>query len=86
LPPVQQGCEFHSLDTASDSKTHKQPVEMSFYCSPCHLELGGDFGVVTTLQKQFNNLLLARTEPNALLLHLIPTLSDLFALADQVHT
>jgi hypothetical protein len=45
---------------------------MGFYGSHCHLELGGDFGVVTTLQKQFNNLLFARTEPNGLLLHLIP--------------
>ena len=72
LLPVQQGSEFHSLDTASDSKTQKQPVEMGFYSSPCHRELGGDFGVVTTLQKQFNNLLFARTEPNGLILHLIP--------------
>ena len=51
---------------------------MGFYGSHCHLELGGNFGVVTTLQKQFNNLLFARTEPfaftgpNGLLLHLIP--------------
>jgi hypothetical protein len=55
---------------------------MGFYGSHCHLELGGDFGVVTTLQKQFNNLLFARTEPNGLLLHLIPPLSVAFALAD----
>jgi hypothetical protein len=53
---------------------------MGFYGSHCHLELGGDFGVVTTLQKQFNNLLFARTEPNGLLLHLIPPLSVVFAL------
>jgi hypothetical protein len=86
LPPVQQSSEFHSLDTASDSKTHKQPVEMSFYGSPCDSELGGAFSVVTTLQKQFNNLVFARTEPNALLLHLTPALSVLFALADQVYT
>jgi hypothetical protein len=78
LPPVQQGSEFHSLDTASDSKTQNQPVEMGFYGSHCHPELGGDFGVVTTQQKQFNHLLFARTEPfaltgpNGLLLHLIP--------------
>ena len=46
---------------------------MGFYRSPCHLELGGDFSVVTTLQKQFNHLLFARTEaPNGLVLHLIP--------------
>jgi hypothetical protein len=50
---------------------------MGFYGSHCHLELGGDCGVVTTLQKQFNNLLFARTEPNGLLLHLVPPLSVL---------
>jgi hypothetical protein len=53
---------------------------MGFYGSPCHLEFGGDFGVVTTLQKQFNNLLLARTEPNGLFIHLIHLLSVLSAL------
>jgi hypothetical protein len=50
---------------------------MGFYGSPCHLEFGGDFGVATTLQKQFNNLLLTRTEPNGLLIHLIHPLSVL---------
>lgn len=44
---------------------------MGFYGSYCHLELSGDFGIVITLQKQFNNLLFARTEPDGLLLHLI---------------
>ena len=50
---------------------------MGFYSAQCHLELGGDFGVVTTQQQQFNHLLLARTksfartEPNGLVLHLI---------------
>jgi hypothetical protein len=70
LPPVQQGGEFYSLNTAGDSEPQKQPVEMSLYSSPRHLELACDLGVVTTLQKQFNNLLFARTEPNGLLLHL----------------
>jgi hypothetical protein len=89
LPPVQQGSEFHSLDTASDSKTQNQPVEMGFYSSQCHLELGGDFGVVTTLQKQFNHLLLARTkslartEPNGRVFHFI--LPIFVSLADQAH-
>jgi hypothetical protein len=72
LPPVQQGREFHSLDTASNSETQKQPVEMSLYRSPSHLELSGYLGVVTPLQKQFDNLLFARTEPNGLLLHSNP--------------
>jgi hypothetical protein len=69
LPPVQQGREFYSLDTAGDAKTKKKPVEMRFHGSPCHVELSGDFGVVAALQQQFDNLLFARTEPNSLLLH-----------------
>jgi hypothetical protein len=42
---------------------------MSFDSSPRHLKLVGDLGVVTTLQKQFDDLLFARTQPNSLLLH-----------------
>jgi hypothetical protein len=34
-----------------------------------HLQLLRDFGVVTALQEQFNNLLLARTQPNGLFPH-----------------
>ena len=44
---------------------------MSFHGSPCHIELGGNFGVVAALQKQVNDLLLAWTEPNGLLFHSI---------------
>jgi hypothetical protein len=51
----------------------------------CHFQLAGDFGVVTTLQKQFYNLLFTRTEPNGLLLHLNPLCENLFALADQAY-
>ena len=62
---------------------------MGFYSSQCHLELGGDFGVVTTQQKQFNHLLLAptksfaRTEPNGRVFHFI--LPIFVSLADQAH-
>ena len=45
---------------------------MGFYRSPRHVELGGNLGIVTTLQKQVNDLLFARTEPNSLFLHLVP--------------
>jgi hypothetical protein len=76
LPPVQQGCEFDSLDAAGNSETQEQPVEMSLDSTPCHFELASDLGVVTTLQKQFNNLLFARTEPNGLLLHPNPPLVE----------
>jgi len=42
---------------------------MSFHGSPRHVELARDFGVIASLQQQFDNLLFARTEPNSLLLH-----------------
>ncbi len=74
MPPVQQGREFYSLDTTINAKTKKQPVEMSLYCSPRHLELAGNLGVVTALQEQLYYLLLARTEPDGLLSHSIPPL------------
>jgi hypothetical protein len=51
LPPVQQGREFDSLDSTSDAETQKQSIEMRLDGSPRHLELTGDFSVVTTLQK-----------------------------------
>jgi hypothetical protein len=44
---------------------------MSFHSTPRHLQLGGYLGVVASLQKQLDDLLFARTEPNSLLLHLI---------------
>jgi len=69
LSPVQQGREFDSLDTAGDSKTQKQPVEMSLHGSSCHVELRGNLGVVAALQEQFNDLLFAWTEPNSRFLH-----------------
>jgi len=49
---------------------------MRFHSSPRHVELRGNFGVVTTLQKQLDNLLFAWTEPNSLILHQIPLLAS----------
>ena len=42
---------------------------MSFHSTPCHIELGGNFGVIASLQEQVYDLLFARTEPNSLLFH-----------------
>jgi hypothetical protein len=42
---------------------------MSFYSSPCHLELTGNLGIVATLQKQFDDLLFAWPQPNRLFHH-----------------
>jgi hypothetical protein len=72
LPPVQQGCEFNSLDSAGNSETKKQPVEMCFYRSARHVQLTRDFGVVAPLQKQLDDLLFARAEPNGLFPHQFP--------------
>jgi hypothetical protein len=72
LPPVQQGREFDSLDTAGNSETKKKPVEMSFHGAPRHLELTGNFGIVAALQKQLDDLLFARAKSNSLLPHPIP--------------
>jgi hypothetical protein len=64
LPPVQQSCKFHSLDSSGDPKAQEQPVEMSFDGSAGHLELAGNLGVVTPLQQQLHNLLFARSKPD----------------------
>ncbi len=56
---------------------------MSLYRSARHLELAGDFGIVTALQKQFDDLLLARSQPNGLLVHHSPLCFG-FALPVQV--
>jgi hypothetical protein len=61
LPPIEQGCEFYSLDSAGNAKSKKQPVEMSFHSSAGHFELCSDLGVVAALQKQFDDLLFARS-------------------------
>jgi len=49
---------------------------MSLYGSARHLQLAGDLGIVTALQKQFDDLLLARPQPNGLLRHLSPLILD----------
>jgi protein-S-isoprenylcysteine O-methyltransferase Ste14 len=59
LPPVKQGREFYSLDSARNPEAEKQPVKVGFYGSARHFELGGDFCVITALQKQFYDLLFA---------------------------
>jgi hypothetical protein len=42
---------------------------VSLHGSARHFEFAGDFGIVTTLQKQFDDLLFARSQPNRLLDH-----------------
>ena len=45
---------------------------MSLHGTPSHVELAGDLGIVASLQKQFDNLLFARPQPNSLILHQLP--------------
>jgi len=40
-----------------------------FYRSPRHLQLAGDFSIVTALQEQLYDLLFARSQPDGLLCH-----------------
>jgi hypothetical protein len=53
---------------------------MGFHSAPRHVELSGNLGVITALQKQFDNLLFAWTEPNSLFLHSIPLTTTLHRL------
>src|ERR1700686_1644221 len=45
---------------------------MSFHGSPRHFQLSCNFRVVTTLQKQLDDLLFAWTQPNSLFVHRFP--------------
>jgi hypothetical protein len=45
---------------------------MSLHGPARHLELAGNFSIVTALQEQLDNLLFARTQPNGLLRHRFP--------------
>jgi hypothetical protein len=62
LPPIKQGCEFHSLDTTGNAKTQEKAIEVGFDGSPSHLELFRNLLVVTALEQQIGNLFLARTQ------------------------
>jgi len=53
---------------------------MGLHSAARHVELSGYFSVVATLQKQFDDLLFAWTEPNSLLLHSILPLFSWIAL------
>jgi len=51
---------------------------MGFYRAARHVQLGGNFGIITALQKQLCDLPFARTQPYGLLLHqTLPSFSDI---------
>jgi len=47
---------------------------MCLYGAPSHFQLLCNLGVIAALQKQFHDLLLARSEPYSLLSHATPSL------------
>lgn len=69
MPPIQESCEFYPLDAAVNAKTQEKPIEVGFHRAASHLELSCDLVVVTALQQQLSDLLLARTQRNRILLH-----------------
>jgi hypothetical protein len=69
LPPIENGCKFDPLDTASNCKSQKKTIKVRFHGAPGHLELSRNLGIVATLQQQFGDLLFARTQPNRALVH-----------------
>jgi hypothetical protein len=69
LPPIKNGCELDSLDTASNCKSHEQTIKVRLHGAPGHFQLSGNFRIVATLQQQFGNLLFPRTQPNRAFVH-----------------
>jgi hypothetical protein len=59
LPPIQECCEFYSLDAAGDAKSQEQPIKVCLHGSTRHVELPSDFVVIAALQQQLDNLLLS---------------------------
>jgi hypothetical protein len=69
LPPIKNGCEFDSLDTASNCKSQEQTIKVRFHRAPGHLELSRNLRIVATLEQQFGDLLFAWTQPNRAFVH-----------------
>jgi len=61
LPPIKNGCEFDSLDTACDCKAQEKTIEVRLYRASGHFELPRNLRIVAALQQQFRDLLLAWT-------------------------
>jgi hypothetical protein len=52
-----------------NAELQEQPIETGFHSSWRHFELLGDFTIVTALQQQIDNLLIARPNSNSQFLH-----------------
>jgi hypothetical protein len=64
LPPIQEGGELHSFDTAGNSEAQKKTVEVRLHRAQGDVELLSDFLIAATLQQQLGNLLFPRREPD----------------------
>jgi hypothetical protein len=69
LSPVEQSRELDPLDSVPDSEPQKHAVEIGLDGALGHVQLTGDFGVVTSLEKQIDDLLFPASQPAELLVH-----------------
>jgi hypothetical protein len=69
LSPVEQSRELDPLDSVLDSEPQKHTVEIGLDGAFGHVQLTGDFGVVTSLEKQIDDLLFPASQPAELLVH-----------------
>jgi hypothetical protein len=69
LSPVKHSREFDPLDPALDSKTQKQAVEMRFDGALGDIQVPRNFRVVTSLEKQVNDLTFPRAHLAEILFH-----------------
>jgi hypothetical protein len=56
LSPIKQSRELNPLDAPLDSETQKQAVEMRFDRSLGNVQIFSNFRVVTSLEKQIDDL------------------------------
>jgi hypothetical protein len=61
LSPIKQSRELNPLDATLDSETQKQAVEMRFDRSLGDVQIVSDFRVVTSLEKQIDDLPIPRS-------------------------
>jgi hypothetical protein len=69
LSPIEQSREFDPFDSVLDTEAQEQAVEMGLDGAFGHVQIAGNFGVVTSLEKQIDDLLLPASQPVKLLVH-----------------
>jgi hypothetical protein len=69
LSPIEQSREFDPFDSVLDTEAQEQAVEMGLDGAFGHVQIAGNFGVVTSLEKQIDDLLLPASQPVDLLVH-----------------